>query len=318
MLPIVTSRRFLLHDTGPGHPESPARLAAILDAIEAAPFRDQLDLREPAGGRPIAADIHPPVYIEGLQTLCQQLEPGALLRLDPDTVVCRDSADLALLAASAACEAVEAALSQPAGGRRAWALVRPPGHHAEFQTPMGFCLINNVAVAARHAQSLGCERIAIYDWDVHHGNGTQRAFWDDPDVLYCSTHQWPQYPGTGAVSEAGDGSGQGTTVNVPLPAGTSDDNLLLKFERQIMDSIALFSPDILLISAGFDGHQWDPIGGWELSTNCYRQMLRRLLTLREGSAIDQDLPVVLVLEGGYSLPALCESVLACCEVLLER
>lgn len=316
MLPIVTSRRFLFHDTGPGHPESPARLAAILDALEAAPFRDQLDLREPAGGRPIAADIHPPVYIEGLQTLCQQLEPGALLRLDPDTVVCRDSADLALLAASAACEAVEAALSQPAGGRRAWALVRPPGHHAEFQTPMGFCLINNVAVAARHAQSLGCKRIAIFDWDIHHGNGTQRAFWHDPTVLYCSTHQWPQYPGTGAASETGGGEGQGSTVNVPLPAGTDDASFLYKFGQLIMDSIEEFCPDLLLISAGFDGHQWDPIGGWELSNDCYRHMLRRLLTHSQES-VQGALPVVLVLEGGYSLPALCEGVLACCEELLE-
>jgi acetoin utilization deacetylase AcuC-like enzyme len=179
---------------------------------------------------------------------------------------------------------------------------RPPGHHAERATPMGFCLVNHVAVAAAHARSLGLERVAVLDWDAHHGNGTQASFWTDPAVLYVSLHQRPLYPGTGAASEEGEGDGAGATVNVPLPPGTGSEDFLAAFRAHALPAVRRFAPELLLVSAGFDAHAADPLTDLRLDAEAFGTMTRELRGIGAGP--------VLVLEGGYDLIALRDSVLA--------
>ncbi|MEO7995549.1 MAG: histone deacetylase [bacterium] len=299
-LPIWTSRRFLAHDTGPSHPERPARLAACWTALEAAPFADQLAWREPQGGSSIPESIHPADYVMVLREACASLAPGELARLDPDTVVCNQSAELALLAASAVSEAL--ADLHATGGRAAIVLARPPGHHAEATQAMGFCLINSIAVGARAAQDLGWQRVAIVDWDVHHGNGTEAAFEDDPDVLYISTHQYPFYPGTGAPSDSP------SILNLPIRGGTGDDDYWALVESTILPALRAFAPDCILVSAGFDAHALDPLANCELSTAIYGQFTTALLAF--------GCPLLLLLEGGYSLEALGECVVEVAGVLV--
>jgi acetoin utilization deacetylase AcuC-like enzyme len=281
MRPIVSHPDFArLHPTG-AHPERQERIAALLAA-----FPHYVEPR-PATIAEIAA-CHDPDYVELVRTVS---ESGRTVNLDPDTICTPSSFRAALLAAGSAIEAVE---------RGGFSLARPPGHHALAARSMGFCLFNNVAIAARFAQrELGVERVAILDWDVHHGNGTQDLFWDDHSVLFVSLHQWPFYPGTGAPGE-----GNETTVNVPLPAGSGDEPYLEAMERIVEPAVRAFEPGLLLVSAGFDAAAGDPLADMELTEAGFRELARRAESLSERTAF--------ILEGGYNiatLPALVGAAL---------
>jgi acetoin utilization deacetylase AcuC-like enzyme len=228
-------------------------------------------------------------------------------QLDPDTIVNGCSFDAALRASGAATAAVDAVLSGEVGS--AFTCGRPPGHHAEPATPMGFCIVNHVAVAAAHARASGVERVAVLDWDAHHGNGTQAMFWTDPSVLYVSLHQFPFYPGTGAASERGEGDGAGATVNVPLRAGTSQGEFLAAFRETALPALRDFDPGLLLVSAGFDAHASDPLCQLGLQADAFATMTRELRGIGAGP--------VMVLEGGYDLGALRDSVTAVLTALAE-
>jgi acetoin utilization deacetylase AcuC-like enzyme len=309
---LLTSPRFAEHLTPPGHPESPAR-AEVLDAvvtawIERAGVSRAEAVRAP---RPATRDelerVHTRRYLEYLEGLA-----GQAAALDVDTFTSPASVEIAALAAGAAIQAADHAVD-----RRdpAFALVRPPGHHAEADRAMGFCLYNNVAVAAAHALTRGLDRVAILDYDVHHGNGTQWMFYDDPRVLYVSTHQDPFYPGTGAAGETGSGAGEGFTLNIPMSAGATDGDYDRVYGELIVPAITRFRPQLLLVSAGFDAHEDDPLGGMRVTSAGYAAWAAHLKALAAeccGGAL------AFVLEGGYDLRALAESLLATFDVLAGR
>jgi acetoin utilization deacetylase AcuC-like enzyme len=251
---------------------------------------------------------HADALLQGLAAL-----RGRRAQLDPDTALSPDSYDAAVLAAGAAVGAVEAVLQGRA--RNAFALVRPPGHHAEPERAMGFCLLNNVAVAAEAARRLGAERVLVLDWDVHHGNGTQACFWERPDVLYQSVHQWPYYPGTGSPHEVGAGAGEGFTVNCGLPAGCTDADYGAVFHGLLLPTAQAFRPELVLVSAGFDPHVEDPLGGMVVSERGFAAMCAAARALAEELCGGK---LVLLLEGGYALGGLARSVHACLEVLQGR
>jgi acetoin utilization deacetylase AcuC-like enzyme len=288
---LISSKRFQEHNTPPGHPERMER-AEVFDRV-AADWRDR-------GGRvvePRAATrdellrVHDEAYVASIEAL-----DGRAAMLDADTFTSPESYAIALLAAGAAVQAAEHALET---GGTAVALVRPPGHHAERDRAMGFCLFNNVAVAAAAAVARGVSRVAVVDIDVHHGNGTQWMFYDDPRVFYVSTHQFPFYPGTGAADETGTGAGKGFTLNIPLAAGARDAD----YERayaQVADALDRFRPELLLISAGYDAHANDPLASMRVTTAGYAGIVR---TLREAAARARC-PIAAVTEGGYDLDAL--------------
>ena len=243
--------------------------------------------------------VHTPAYVEHVLGT-----RGRSVRFDADTGTSPGSVTAAESAAGAAIEAVDSALA----GEPAFALVRPPGHHAEAAQAMGFCLFNNVAVAAAHAVSKGLERVLIVDWDVHHGNGTQHIFEADNRVLFFSTHRSPFYPGTGHREERGRGAGQGHTHNVPLPAGCTDGDYAMAFDTLLTPVAEAFQPQLVLVSAGFDAHADDPIGGMRVSAEGFAWMCERVMQLRA--------PTALVMEGGYELVGLARSAEACTRVLL--
>ena len=290
----------LRHDAGPGHPENAGRLRAI-EALLAAEAPAFLERREaPEASLAQIERAHPAPYPE--RVLGAEPEDG-YAQLDPDTAMSPGSGEAALRAAGAGCAAVDAVLGGEA--RRAFIAMRPPGHHAEPDRAMGFCLFDTVAVAALQARAAhGIERIAIYDFDVHHGNGTQAIFWDDPNTLYLSTHQMPLYPGTGAAGERGS---HGNIVNVPCAAGTGSAAWREKVEGGILPRLEAFAPELLLVSAGFDAHEADPLAQMLLTEADFAWVTGKLveIALRHGQG-----RVVSVLEGGYDPDALARSVLA--------
>jgi len=298
-LAIVASPRFADHLTPPGHPERVER-HAVMQAV-VAEFRERggtiLDPRSATVED--LSRIHDEDYI----TLVRETA-GRATALDPDTFTSPDSYEVALLAAGAALTGVDHVLDG-APGTRALAVVRPPGHHAERNRAMGFCFFNNVAIAAAHARARGLARVAIVDFDVHHGNGTQWSFYGDPSVLFVSSHQFPYYPGTGAADETGTGAGTGFTVNLPLPAGATDADYERVYEAIVWPILKAFNPELILVSAGFDAYKDDPLAGMRLEAGCFGW-----LTARIGAIADEccNGRVVAVTEGGYHLKGIADSL----------
>ena len=300
---LISSSRFEEHETPPGHPERPER-AALFGAV-AKTWRDRLSIVEPrAATREELLRVHSAEHVRVISET-----NGRAAMLDPDTFTSPESYAIALLAAGAAVQAAEHALEAK---ETAFALVRPPGHHAERDRPMGFCLFNNVAVAAAAALARGLSRVAVVDIDVHHGNGTQWMFYEDPRMLYVSTHQYPFYPGTGAADEVGRGAGEGYTFNVPLEAGATDADYAVVY-MTIANLLERYAPELLLISAGFDAHLDDPLASMRVTTAGYAAVIRLL----KGAALRARCPIALATEGGYDLDALRGCLDATLTVLSE-
>ncbi|HMU84557.1 MAG TPA: histone deacetylase [Leptospiraceae bacterium] len=304
---IFTDDLFLQHDTGRSHPESPSRLLAIRERLEGGLASHFKTLSRRFADPTQIQLIHDGRYVQELERFCNA--HGGYL--DGDTPVSDQSYRAALLAAGAGLEAADQI--QSGNISRALLLVRPPGHHSLVQRAMGFCLFNNVAICARYLQLLGHKKIAIVDWDVHHGNGTQDAFYEDPSVLFISLHQYPFYPGSGAASETGRGAGAGTTLNCPLPAGSADAEYKQAFEKKILPALEQFGPNAILISAGFDAHRDDPLAGMLLTATSYEWMSRKLRDFADSHC---DGRLISFLEGGYNLDALADSVEAHASVLI--
>jgi len=301
---LVYQELFLEHDTGKTHPEQPARLTAILRRLKETGMLPTLTLLEPSPA-PLqwVETIHRREYLREVQRGC---EFGQRFLHSPDTPVSARSYEVALLAAGGVLTAIDAVLAGRV--RNAFCAIRPPGHHALPDRAMGFCLFNNVAIGARYVQQAhGLQRVLIVDWDVHHGNGTQAVFEDDPTVLYFSVHQHPFYPGTGNEDEQGFGQGGGYTVNVPLPAGCGDQEYLAALREVLRPKALAFHPDFVLVSAGFDAHEDDPLGGMRVTAQGFAQMTAVVREIAEESCRGR---LVSVLEGGYDLEGLAVSVAA--------
>jgi acetoin utilization deacetylase AcuC-like enzyme len=304
---IVEDPRFAEHRGPAGHPERPERLAAVRAAIDA-----RRGALTPLPARPADAEELLRVHTRGYLAQLAAAAASAPTRLDPDTYASPASDAVARLAAGAAIDLVRAVVTGRA--QAGFAAVRPPGHHAEADRAMGFCLLNNVAIAARAAQAeLGVERVLIVDWDVHHGNGTQHSFEADPSVLYFSTHQFPHYPGSGRFDEIGVGRGEGATVNVPMPADCGDEEYLAVFERVLAPVARAFAPHLIIVSAGFDAHRDDPLATMRVGAAGYQGMAARVRALAEELCGGR---LACVLEGGYSASGLEEGTGALLDALL--
>jgi acetoin utilization deacetylase AcuC-like enzyme len=288
---------FRQHDAGAGHPERPERVEAVRRGISHGVLEPRLEMLSP---RPATSAEILRVHTPGHLALVASTE-GRHYRFDPDTQASPRSYAAALLAAGAAVDAVDRCLDGTLD--RAFCAVRPPGHHAEADRAMGFCLFNNVAVAAAHALSRGLTRVLIVDFDVHHGNGTQDVFYADPRVLYVSSHAWPFYPGTGGLDEVGVGDGRGFTVNLPVPPGMGDAEFSRVYRGIVQPIGRAFDPELVLVSAGFDAHRGDPLAPMDLTADGYAEIVDVCLETAGGAARGR---CVAVLEGGYGLPALAE------------
>lgn len=293
---------FLQHLTGPKHPERRQRLTVIMERLKSSGLLDRMLAVEPSPAPWEAiTSIHDAAYVQDLERRCATLR--AFLIAD-DTLASRGTYPAARLAAGAVISATDAVMDRRA--RNAFCAVRPPGHHAERDRAMGFCFFNNVAIGARHLQRRhGLQRVAIIDWDVHHGNGTERAFYDDPSVLYVSLHQFPHYPGSGRAHDRGLAAGKGYTLNLPMAAGSTGVDYLQAFAHDIRPAITVFKPEFILLSAGFDAHRDDPLSATLLTAEDFGAMTRQVVGLAEEHCGGR---LVSVLEGGYDLSALADSV----------
>ena len=298
MISLIYSPEFLQHDTGYGHPEKPARLTAIVEALKHVPWQDRLDwqLPTPVNKRDVLTfirQIHTAEHIE----LVKRIAESGGGRLDGDTPVSAASYQVALLAVSAWLDGVDRVLSSH---HPAFVLARPPGHHATRDRGMGFCLFSNAAIAANYAlQQPGIAKVAILDWDVHHGNGTEAIVEDDPRLIYCSLHQYPCYPGTGKKSDRGK---HNNILNIPMNAGSTISNYQPVFEQEVIPFLANFQPDLLIVSAGYDANHLDPLAGISLNPSDYGLLTKYVLQITKN--------LLFGLEGGYHLEALAQSVVA--------
>ena len=299
----VTDPIYLLHDTGSTHPESPRRLLAIEEAVT--PLKENLtELRPDSASRELLRSVHSEEEIERVY-MASMTETA----IDSDTVCSKDSYEAACKAVGAGITALDAIKAGEA--ERAFCAVRPPGHHARPSQAMGFCLFNNIAIAARYAQQIGYQKVMIIDFDVHHGNGTQEVFYEDDTVFYFSSHQSFAYPGTGMEREKGSGRGEGYTANFLMMPDSGDEELLYIYQNELPPLIDAFDPDILLVSAGYDLHESDPLAQLNVTTEGIREMVRTILKLK-------DIPSVFFLEGGYDVKALGQNVKVTIEEMLRR
>jgi acetoin utilization deacetylase AcuC-like enzyme len=308
---LVFDAAFVRHQPGPTHPESPDRYRALKKAFDRAGLFDKL-AHIPAR---FASDdelhlCHTRAYLASVR---HDAARGSASLSTGDTAIGEHSLEVATLAAGAALAGLDAIMAGRA--RNAFAAVRPPGHHATATRGMGFCVFNNAAIAARYARKVyGAERVLIADWDVHHGNGTQDIFYEDPGVFYFSTHQWPWYPGTGPASETGAGSARGTTINCPFPAGSGHAEIVGAFRRKLVPAMAAYRPDLVILSAGFDSRRGDPLGRFVLRDEDFRELTEIAMEIAAGSARGRLLSI---LEGGYSLTGLAAAATAHVETLLR-
>ena len=306
---VVVDKEYLKHQPGDAHPERPERVKVLLDlAAELDRGKFHLLAPTPANRADIEA-THGKDYVR----LIEATAAHDVYALDGDTVTCRDSFNVSVLAVGGLLQLIDAIAAKEF--QNGFALVRPPGHHALRNRAMGFCLFNTMAIAAEYVKRAhGAKRVMIMDWDVHHGNGTQDAFYDDPSVLFISTHQFPFYPGSGAVNEVGIGAGEGFTLNIPLPSGCADAEYLQVFQEIIVPAAERYQPDWILVSAGFDPHRRDPLGGMGVTEAGFAAMARQLLALADKFT---GARIAFLLEGGYDLAGLKNSVAAVLNVMQQ-
>jgi len=309
---FVYHEDYLKHDTG-DHPESAERLISIMRKLEETGITKQMKRIVPVKAtKEQIAYVHADAYMREVEAICK----GGGGMLDSDTPLCRDTYEIALLSAGGLINAVDEVMDESNNLKHVFALIRPPGHHATPDRGMGFCIFNNIAIAAEHLKiKYGIKRILIADWDVHHGNGTQDVFFEDPSVLYFSTHQYPYYPGTGWIDEVGKGEGEGFTVNVPLPAGTDDAGYLYALNNILVPIAMDFRPEFVLVSAGFDAHVADPLASMSVTSHGFALFTDVIKEIAEKSCKGR---IVMALEGGYNLDAIAESAISVFNSLLSN
>ncbi len=304
---LLADRRFLQHDTGPHHPECPARLQVLCDLFDGPAYAGFPRIAAREATQEELRRVHGHDHVAQVAASAGRRETW----FDGDTPASAGSFEAALLAAGGALAMADAICAREVDN--GFAAVRPPGHHAEEDRPMGFCLFNNAAVVARHlVATRGLSRVLVVDWDVHHGNGTQRTFYDSKEVLFVSTHQYPFYPGTGAPAECGRGEGAGYNLNVPMPAGAGNAEYLAAFRELVLPVARRFEPEFVLVSAGFDAHRADPLASINLDEQAFACMTAALQEVADESSNGR---LMLLLEGGYDLQALAASVAACVQGL---
>jgi acetoin utilization deacetylase AcuC-like enzyme len=297
-LGILYDPAFLRHETGPVHPESPMRLRAVKRALDEIDWQTETIKARPATREELQL-IHTPKHVDFILGL----NITGIVQLDMDTSVSEHSKEAALKAVGGTVEAIKRVIEGKI--TKAFCAVRPPGHHAEADRIMGFCIFNNIAIGAAKALEMGLQRVAIVDWDLHHGNGTQNSFYDSDRVLYISLHQSPFYPGSGAEEEKGIGRGLGYTINIPMVAGSSDVDFRAAFNEIVIPALINYGPELILISAGFDAHQDDPLGSLYLTTEYFGEMTRAVRNIADKFSRGR---IISVLEGGYNFAVLKECV----------